>query len=99
MGRTYNVQNSFSINDPFSKIVELTFSIGRSGPLPRSWREYRFGPKVYRISEEQIGSTNPSGVFLEFRAEYSRAVRRQIINFGPIHQHKVLSCRSRKETR
>ena len=28
---------------------------------------------MYRISEEQIGSTNPSGIFPEFRDEYSLA--------------------------
>jgi len=67
----FNVRNSFSITDPFSKIVELSFIMGASGPAPERWMEYRFSPKAYRIWEEQIGSTNPSGVFPEFQAEYS----------------------------
>jgi hypothetical protein len=66
----FNVNNSFSVDNPFTKIVELSFAIGASGPAPRSWREYRFDPKMHRISKEQIGSTRLSG---EFRADYSLA--------------------------
>lgn len=35
----FNVKNSLSVDNPFTKIVELSFTMGVPGPEPRSWRE------------------------------------------------------------